>query len=144
MVLLPDGGRGYLGKIFNDKWMRSYGFAHAAERAHRRATCSRPRPTAPPPLVYVHPSDTVRDAIDRMTRTGVSQLLVLTAEPPVVLGEVARRVDEDELLDGVFTGEAKLTDAVRRCVGEPLPLIGVNEPVATARGRARRRDPRCS
>ncbi|MEK6343822.1 MAG: cystathionine beta-synthase, partial [Curtobacterium sp.] len=27
VVLLPDGGRGYLGKIFNDRWMRSYGFA---------------------------------------------------------------------------------------------------------------------
>src|SRR6188768_4084327 len=26
VILLPDGGRGYLGKIFNDKWMRSYGF----------------------------------------------------------------------------------------------------------------------
>src|SRR5690606_19886612 len=27
VVLLPDGGRGYLGKIFNDSWMRSYGFS---------------------------------------------------------------------------------------------------------------------
>src|SRR6478752_2811771 len=27
VVLLPDGGRGYLGKIFNDGWMRSYGFS---------------------------------------------------------------------------------------------------------------------
>ena len=27
VVLLPDGGRGYLSKIFNDGWMRSYGFS---------------------------------------------------------------------------------------------------------------------
>src|SRR6187402_2960578 len=26
VVLLPDGGRGYLGKIFNDEWMADYGF----------------------------------------------------------------------------------------------------------------------
>src|SRR3954453_17998598 len=26
VVLLPDGGRGYLSKIFNDTWMASYGF----------------------------------------------------------------------------------------------------------------------
>src|SRR3954454_17628739 len=26
VVLLPDGGRGYLSKIFNDRWMASYGF----------------------------------------------------------------------------------------------------------------------
>ena len=31
VVLLPDGGRGYLGKIFNDRWMRSYGFSRADE-----------------------------------------------------------------------------------------------------------------
>src|SRR5690606_21956866 len=29
VILLPDGGRGYLGKIFNDRWMRSYGFLPA-------------------------------------------------------------------------------------------------------------------
>ena len=26
VVLLPDGGRGYLNKIFNDAWMADYGF----------------------------------------------------------------------------------------------------------------------
>ena len=26
VVLLPDGGRGYLGKIFDDEWMRGHGF----------------------------------------------------------------------------------------------------------------------
>src|SRR5881398_1268741 len=30
VVLLPDGGRGYLGKIFNDAWMADYGFLPAA------------------------------------------------------------------------------------------------------------------
>src|SRR5690606_28840473 len=29
VVLLPDGGRGYLSKIFNDQWMSSYGFLHS-------------------------------------------------------------------------------------------------------------------
>src|SRR3954466_11107629 len=30
VVLLPDGGRGYLNKIFSDKWMADYGFLDAA------------------------------------------------------------------------------------------------------------------
>ena len=68
-----------------------------------------------------------------MTETGVSQLLVLSAEPPVVLGEVVGALHEEELLDLVFSGQAKLTDEVSSVVGEPLPLIGVNEPVAAAR-----------
>jgi cystathionine beta-synthase len=81
----------------------------------------------------VHPADTVREAIDRMTETGVSQLVVLSAEPPVVLGEVLGALHEEVLLDLVFSGKAKLTDEVSTVVGEPLALIGVNEPVATAR-----------
>ena len=33
VVLLPDGGRGYLSKIFNDDWMARYGFLRTGERA---------------------------------------------------------------------------------------------------------------
>jgi cystathionine beta-synthase len=86
-----------------------------------------------PPFVYVHPNDTIREAIDTMTDAGVSQLLVLSAEPPVVLGEVLGALHEEELLEQVFSGRAKLTDEVSTVVGEPLPLIGVNEPVVAAR-----------
>ena len=132
VVLLPDGGRGYLGKIFNDKWLRAYGFGNAPTgHTVRDLLTAKAGRTAP--LVYVHPNDTVREAVDRMTLTGVSQVVVLAAEPPVVLGEVLGALHEDVLLDTVFSGRAKLTDEVSSVVGEPLPLIGVNEPVATAR-----------
>ncbi|MRG61664.1 cystathionine beta-synthase [Agromyces sp. CFH 90414] len=132
VVLLPDGGRGYLGKIFNDKWMRAYGFGNAPE-GHTIADVLASKADRTAPLVYAYPGDTIREAIDRMTGTGVSQLVVISAEPPVVLGEVRGSLREQELLDLVFTGEAKLTDKVETVVGDPLPLIGVNEPVVTAR-----------
>jgi cystathionine beta-synthase len=83
--------------------------------------------------VYVHPQNTVREAIDLMTETGVSQLVVLSADPPVVLGEVLGSLGEEGLLGRVFSGEVKLTDQVATVIDDPLPLIGVTEPVATAR-----------
>ena len=132
VVILPDGGRGYLGKIFNDKWMRSYGFSdvpHEATVHDIIGTKSRDLPD----LVHVHPSDTVRDAIQIMAKYGVSQLPVLTAEPPVVIGEVAGAIDETALLDAVFTGRAQMNDDIGPFTGEPLGLIGANEPVAAAR-----------
>lgn len=137
VVLLPDGGRGYLGKIFNDKWLRAYGFGNAPQ-GHTvgdilAAKADRPALAGTGPLVAVFPTDTVREAIDRMTETGVSQLVVVGHEPPVVLGEVLGALHEEHLLEQVFSGQVKLTDEVRQVVGEPLPLIGVNEPVATAR-----------
>jgi len=132
VVLLPDGGRGYLGKIFNDGWMRSYGFSNAPT-GHTVADLLQSKTGTLPAFVYVHPNDTVRDAIETMTSSSVSQLLVLAAKPPVVMGEVVGALDERSLMGRVFSGETKLTDKVGSIVGDALPLIGVNEPVGTAR-----------
>ncbi|MBX0300656.1 cystathionine beta-synthase [Cryobacterium sp. 1639] len=132
VVLLPDGGRGYLGKIFNDGWMRSYGFSNAPT-GHTVADLLRSKTGTLPPFVYVHPNDTVRDAIEAMTSASVSQLLVLGAKPPVVMGEVLGALDERSLMGRVFSGEAQLTDKVGSIIGDALPLIGVNEPVGSAR-----------
>ncbi|MFE4469743.1 cystathionine beta-synthase [Leifsonia sp. NPDC056824] len=132
VVILPDGGRGYLAKIFNDKWMRSYGFSEVPDEATVHDVIRTKRGDLPD-LVHAHPSDTVHDAIEIMNTYGVSQLPVLTAEPPVVMGEVAGALDERSLVDDVFGGRAKMNDPVGAHLGEPLPLIGVNEPVTAAR-----------
>jgi cystathionine beta-synthase len=132
VVLLPDGGRGYLGKIFNDKWMRSYGFSDVPDESTVRDVIKTKRDELPD-LVHAHPGDTVREVIDIMNSYGVSQLPVLTAEPPVVIGEVVGAVDEQSLLENVFNGHAKMADKVGEFAGEPLTLIGVNEPVSAAR-----------
>jgi cystathionine beta-synthase len=132
VILLPDGGRGYLGKVFNDKWMRSYGFlSDAEERTVGDVLSSKTGEL--PDLVHVHPTDTVRDAIEIMTKYEVSQMPVLTAEPPVVMGEVIGAIDERSLLEAVFTGGAKMTDAIREFVGAPLGLIGVHESLSAAK-----------
>ena len=132
-MLLPDGGRGYLGKIFNDKWMRAYGFSNAPA-GHTIAQLLAAKADRMPPLVYAHPNDTMREAIDTMTETGVSQLLVLSAEPPVVLGEVAGSLDEEAPARARLLGPGEADrQGLERAWGEPLPLIGVNEPVASAR-----------
>jgi cystathionine beta-synthase len=137
VVLLPDGGRGYLGKIFNEKWMRSHGFTRAAdEQAAGGVTVAdvlAGREESLPALAHAHPSDTVRDAIRIMAEYGVSQLPVLSAEPPVVLGEVAGAVDERGLLARVVAGEARMDDALAESVGPPLGLIGIHESVPEAR-----------
>ena len=132
VILLPDGGRGYLGKIFNEKWMRSYGFSSATDERTVGDVLSA-KTGQLPDLVHVHPTDTVRDAIEIMAKYEVSQMPVLTAEPPVVMGEVIGSIDERSLLEAVFAGGAQMTDAVRDFVGAPLGMIGVHEPVSAAR-----------
>ncbi|NJI21382.1 cystathionine beta-synthase, partial [Aeromonas veronii] len=91
VVLLPDGGRGYLAKIFNDGWMRSYGFSEVEEGetvADVLAARAPRQGEGIPDLVHAHPTDTVLEAIGLLTEYDVSQLVVLSAEPPVMMGEV--------------------------------------------------------
>jgi cystathionine beta-synthase len=132
VVLLPDSGRGYLGKIFNESWMRSHGFA-PADGGTTIGDVLRNKSDVIPALAHVHPSDTVRDAIGIMTTYGISQLPVLSATPPVVLGEVVGAIEERPLLEQVFTGAAKLTDPVGDHLGAPLGLIGANQSVDDAK-----------
>jgi len=133
VVLLPDGGRGYLSKIFNDDWMSRYGFLSGHGDTVADVLAEKARASGPlPQLVHLHPTDTVRDAIDLMREYGVSQLPVLKAEPPVVTGEVAGSLAERDLLDALFSGQAHLHDMVERHMGPALPVIGGGQPVAEA------------
>ncbi len=136
VVLLPDGGRGYMSKIFNDAWLSSYGFLRGRlDGSVQQPTVGevlRRKSGALPDLVHTHPSETVRDAIGILREYGVSQMPVVGAEPPIMAGEVAGSVNENELLSAVFEGRAKLVDAVGLHMSPPLPLIGSGELVSAA------------
>ncbi|MFC7448821.1 cystathionine beta-synthase [Rhodococcus daqingensis] len=136
VVLLPDGGRGYLSKIFNDKWMASYGFLRTPldGKVHEPTVGDvlRGKSGELPDLVHTHPSETLRDAIEILREYGVSQMPVVGAEPPVMAGEVAGSVTERDLLSAVFEGRAQLADPVAKHMSPPFPLIGSGEPVSAA------------
>jgi cystathionine beta-synthase len=131
VVLLPDGGRGYLNKIFSDTWMSDYGFLDSAS-GETVGELLHTKTGETPTLVHTHPNETVRDAIDILREYGVSQLPVVRAEPPVTAGEVVGSVDEKTLLDALFAGTATLADRVETHMSPPLPIIGSGEAVTAA------------
>ncbi len=133
VVLLPDGGRGYLGKIFNDEWMADYGFLEGDSSGGTTVgDVLAGKGETVPTLVHVHPYETVREAIDILREYSVSQMPVVKAEPPVTAGEVVGSVSEKELLDLLFAGHAHLADPLERHMSAPLPIVGAGEPVAAA------------
>jgi len=131
VVLLPDSGRGYLSKIFNDEWMADYGFLASSAEVTVGDVLAR-KGARLPQFVHVHPSETVREAIDVLREYAVSQMPVVKAEPPVMAAEVVGSVVERDLLDALFTGRAALADPLERHMSPPLPVVGVGEPVAAA------------
>lgn len=131
VVLLPDGGRGYLSKLFNDDWLRSFGFLPATDNTLTVGDVLNKKTNSLPELIHTHPQETLRDAINIMTNYGVSQLPVVRAEPPVKAAEVVGTVKETQLMEDIFTNQNTLTDSVASVMGPPLPFVGVNEPVTS-------------
>ncbi len=131
VVLLPDGGRGYLSKIFNDDWMADYGFLRTSALA-TVGDVLQEKTGGLPTLVHAHPQDTVREAIDILREYHVSQMPVVQAEPPVMIAEVVGSVIERDLLELLFTGQARLTDPLERHMSPSLPVVGAGEPVGAA------------
>ncbi len=131
VVLLPDSGRGYLTKVFNDEWLARYGFLKAGE-GRTVGEVLRGKDGRLPDLVHTHPQETIAQAVAILQEYGVSQMPVVRAEPPVVAAEVAGSVSDRALLDALFSGHARLNDPVESHMSAPFPTIGAAEPVEDA------------
>ncbi|MGN6250518.1 MAG: cystathionine beta-synthase [Marmoricola sp.] len=131
VVLLPDSGRGYLTKVFNDDWLSQYGFL-APSGGRTVGEVLRAKSGDIPALVHTHPTETIAEAVHILREYGVSQMPVVRAEPPVMAAEVAGSVSERELLDALYAGRARLADQVDQHMGEPLPSVGSGVDVAEA------------
>ena len=132
VVLLPDGGRGYLSKIFNDEWMADYGFLSAQTTEPLVADVLARKDRSLPEFVHVHPEENVGAAIALLREYDVSQLPVVKEEPPVMAAEVVGSVVERDLLDALVAGRAKPSDPVGGHMSAPLPTVGLGEPVSRA------------
>jgi cystathionine beta-synthase len=129
VVLIPDSGRSYLSKIFDDGWMFDMGFLRAEGPVTGDVLAA--KGSALPSLVLITPERPVRDAIALMHETGVSQLVVaVTTDLPLAAKEVTGTLRELELMDLAYRDRAVLDRPIADVMGEPMPMIGIGEPVA--------------
>ncbi|MFH8379434.1 cystathionine beta-synthase [Kitasatospora sp. NPDC018058] len=136
VVLLPDGGRGYLSKIFNDDWMADYGFLPSStDEAHIGEVLARKEAIEQggiPQFVHMHPNETVAEAVRVLREYGVSQMPVVSpgaGHPDIMAGEVIGSVVEKLLLEGIFAKDIELTDTLDKVMSKPLPVVGSGETV---------------
>ena len=128
LMMLPDSGRSYLSKFFDDNWMIQYGFME------RRA----PTPTVEqvlrfkrsedadvPDLVTIDAHKKVGAAIDVMHRYGISQLPVVRHEPAEALTDIVGSIQERSLLDRVFKNPDALNEDIAVAMGPPLATVDV-------------------
>jgi cystathionine beta-synthase len=128
VVLLPDTGRNYLSKIYNEEWMRSNGFLEqfpthsVGEVVGQRALGSQL-----PSFVGVEARDTVRSAIDAMQHYGISQLPVVESAESHNGGKPDTRmvgsIQERTLLDRVYRDPTLIESAVGAAMDPPFPTL---------------------
>jgi len=131
VVVLPDGGRSYLSKIFNDAWMTQYGFLERAgdlavgDVLRRKADGSASLPS----LVTVQTHQKVRDAVALLHEHGVSQLPVVSSKDP---GTVVGSVGERGLLARAVAEPALLGADIVAVMESPLFAVSADDPVREA------------
>jgi len=133
VVVLPDSGRGYLGKVFSDEWMQRYGFAtdstpmpdDAASVGH---ALDAKIAAGGVPYACVRLGATVGDARAAMNAASEPVALVAKADPPLNAGEVAGSVS--------WAGLSGVDDAtpVSQVLQPVLPLVGVGQPASVVEG----------
>lgn len=129
VVLLPDSGRNYLSKIFDDQWMFDMGFLRAEPPIVGDVLATKGH--AMPDFVLITPEEPARDAIKLMHDTGVSQLVVsVTKDLPLAAKEVTGTLRELELMDLAFRDRDVLERPVGDIMSASMPMIGIGEPVA--------------
>ena len=130
VVLIPDSGRGYISKLYNDDWLADYGFLRTSGQTVADVLSRKGRDI--PALVHVHPDEKVRDTITLMREYEVSQVAVVKAELPLAIAEVVGSVRERALLESVFQDESLLDKPVSEVMAPPLAAVGSGEAVDAA------------
>ncbi len=130
VVLIPDSGRGYLSRVFDQEWMAGFGFLRGGE--HTVADIIEGRRGDIPPLVYVNPDETVHRAVNVMRGYGVSQVPVAKGTMPLAAAEILGAVDELALMELAFRDPSVMDEPVEKVMGPRLPTIGIGQPLALA------------
>jgi len=130
LTVLPDSGRSYLSKFYDDNWMLQYGFLERHAPAptidevlrHKRA-----EDHDVPELVTIESHAKIGQAIDLMQRYSISQLPVVRDGSTESLTDVVGSLQERGVLDRVFKNPDALNDDVAVAMQPPLAAVDVDD-----------------
>ena len=125
VVVMPDSGRGYMSKIFNDEWMKTNGFIEDEKRKDSVGDVLRSK-VGLTQLITVGPHAVVREALDLLRKYEISQLPVMDGD--TVVGSV----NDVAVMQAVFDHSDLLHKPVSEVMGRPFPSLNINDDVDKA------------
>jgi len=142
LTMIPDSGRSYLSKFYDDKWMLEHGFVEReapAPTVEQVLRSKRVEEAEVPELVTIASHQKVGEAIDMMQRYSISQLPVVRDGAVSSLADVIGSLHDRDLLERVFRNPDALHEDVVEAMQPPLATIeagtSFDEVFATLTGR---------
>ena len=131
VVLLPDSGRGYLSKFYDDTWLAEHGLVEHASGAGSVEDVLRTKGNELPPVVHLHPGERVSQAITLLKEYGVSQMPVYRdgVHDGAATDDVLGSVRENVLLDAALRDPEAMSKPIMEVLQPPLPVADVAAPV---------------
>jgi cystathionine beta-synthase len=119
VVLFHDHGSRYVGKVYNDDWMRDRGFltcedSTAGDLAHAHAHL---------PLVSVAPSEMIGAAFQKMQQHKISQVPVMEG------GQMVGSLDDSHLFSSMLTDPQLAEKPVEQIMGKAFPIVNADDTV---------------
>jgi cystathionine beta-synthase len=132
LTMIPDSGRNYLSKFYDDNWMLDHGFLERrapVPTVEQVLTSKRSEEPDIPDLVTISSRQKVGEAIDLMQRYSISQLPVIRDGDLESLADVIGSLHDRDLLDRVFKNADALHEDVASAMQPPLAAIDADEPL---------------
>jgi cystathionine beta-synthase len=124
LMLVPDSGRNYLSKIYDDNWMLEHGFVERRAPAPSVEEVLRAKHGGDvPDLITISAHQKVGEGIDVMQRYGISQLPVVRDGSCESLADVIGSLQDRALLERVFTNPDVLHADVASAMQPPLAAV---------------------
>ncbi|MGH3030528.1 MAG: cystathionine beta-synthase [Gaiellaceae bacterium] len=132
VTLIPDSGRGYLSKFYDDNWLLEHGFLERrapAPTIEQVLAFKRDEEPEVPELITVESHQKIGEAIDLMQRYGISQIPVVRHDGVESLADVIGSIRERGLFERVFRNQDALAEDVAAAMEPPLPAVEIGESV---------------
>jgi cystathionine beta-synthase len=131
VVLLPDSGRGYLSKFYDDVWLAEHGFVEHTSGAGTVGDVVLAKGRDLPPLVHLHPGETVAAAIALLKEYGVSQMPVFAEDihDDAASDDILGSVRENALLDAALRDASVMSRPIVEVLQPPLPVADTSAPL---------------
>ncbi|HZD87456.1 MAG TPA: cystathionine beta-synthase [Gaiellaceae bacterium] len=124
LTIIPDSGRSYMSKFYDDNWMLEHGFVERPAPLPTVDELLRSRGAGEvPELVTIAAHAKVGEGIDTMQRYGISQLPVVRDGECESLADVIGSLQDRALLERVFANPDAVHEDVAAAMQPPLAAV---------------------